>query len=125
MMLGLPAMPPPAPRGVGNLRGEEKFPIAAAARALADTQLRRNLGKATTTIRAKRAQVVAELRIGRSCAKRSRQLKVHTMAQLPDYLCAVGICSDRPRRCGALGSRRRRGQRYRRSILFAARPLTR
>ena len=53
-------VPPPAPDGVGNLRGVEKFPIAAR-RALADTQLRRNLGKATTTIRAKRAQVVAEL----------------------------------------------------------------
>ena len=48
VMLGLPTMPPPAPRGVGNLRGDEKFP-AAARRALADTQLRRNLGKATTT----------------------------------------------------------------------------
>ena len=38
----------------------EPFPVAARA-ALADTQLRRNLGKATRTIRAKRAAVVAEL----------------------------------------------------------------
>ena len=78
-------MPPPAPRGVGNLRGEEKFPIAAR-RALADTQLRRNLGKATTTIRAKRAQVVAELPDWEQLREAGRQLKVHTMAQLPDYL---------------------------------------
>ena len=42
---------PYAPRGVGHLRGEEPFPVAARA-ALADTQLRRNLGKATRTIRA-------------------------------------------------------------------------
>ena len=84
-MLGLPAMPPPAPRDVGNLRGEEKFP-AAARRALADTQLRRNLGKATTTIRAKRAEVVAELPDWEELREAGRQLKVHTMAQLPDYL---------------------------------------
>ena len=57
VLLGIPEIPPPSPRGVGNLRGEEKFPVAAR-RMLADTQLRRNLGKATTTIRAKRAQVV-------------------------------------------------------------------
>src|SRR6476619_932621 len=85
VMLGLPAMPPPAPDGVGNLRGVEKFP-AAARRALADTQLRRNLGKATTTIRAKRAQVVAELPDWEELREAGRQLKVHTMAHLPDYL---------------------------------------
>ena len=51
---------PTAPRGTGHLRGAEPFPVAAR-RALADSQLRRNLGKATETIRAKRAAVVAEL----------------------------------------------------------------
>ena len=85
VMLGLPTMPPAAPRGVGNLRGEEKFP-AAARHALADTQLRRNLGKATTTIRAKRAQVVAELPDWEELREAGRQLKVHTMAHLPEYL---------------------------------------
>ena len=84
-MLGLPAMPPTAPRGVGNLRSDEKFPVAAR-RALADTQLRRNLGKATTTIRNKRAQVVAELPDWEQLREAGRQLKVHTMAYLPDYL---------------------------------------
>ena len=51
---------PYAPRGVGHLRGDDPFPVAART-ALANTQLRRNLGKATATIRAKRAAVVAEL----------------------------------------------------------------
>ena len=46
-----------APRSLPVL---PSFPDAAKA-ALADTQLRRNLGKATTTIRAKRANVVSEL----------------------------------------------------------------
>ena len=50
------------PRAVDteHLHGTEAFP-AAARRALADTQLRRNLGKATATIRAKRAAVVGEV----------------------------------------------------------------
>ncbi|MBX6388863.1 MAG: iron-sulfur cluster-binding protein [Frankia sp.] len=51
---------PTAPRGVGMLRGDEPFPQAAR-RALGDAQLRRNLGKATGTIRARRAAVVGEL----------------------------------------------------------------
>ena len=41
---------PTAPRGVGHLRGDEPFPVAAR-KALANTQLRRNLGKATKTVR--------------------------------------------------------------------------
>ena len=85
VMLGVPKIPPPAPRGVGHLKGKEKFPVAAR-RALADTQLRRNLGKATTTIRSKRAQVVAELQDWEELREAGRQLKVHTMAHLPDYL---------------------------------------
>src|SRR5215212_12219658 len=44
VMLGMPGLPPTSPRGVGNLRGDEKFPVAAR-HALADTQMRRNLGK--------------------------------------------------------------------------------
>ena len=43
-----------------RLRGSSPFP-AAARRALADPQLRRNLGQATSTIRRKRAAVVAEV----------------------------------------------------------------
>lgn len=55
--LGMPAV---APRAVGQLRGERPFP-AAARDALADTQLRANLGRTTSTIRGKRAAVVAEV----------------------------------------------------------------
>ena len=55
--LGMPAR---VPRGDGHLRGDE--PCRAAARkALADPQLRRNLHHATTTIRDKSGRVIAEL----------------------------------------------------------------
>ena len=82
VLLGMPAYAPP---GVGHLRGEEPF-ATAARHALSDTQLRANLGHATRTIRAKRAQVVAELPDWEELREAGRQLKVHTMAHLPDYL---------------------------------------
>ncbi|MBA8792590.1 L-lactate dehydrogenase complex protein LldF [Friedmanniella endophytica] len=87
-MLGMPqrrGAVPTAPAGVGHLRGEESFPDAAR-HALSDTQLRANLGNATRTIRAKRARVVAELPDWEALREAGRQLKVHTMAHLPDYL---------------------------------------
>ncbi|HLL61883.1 MAG TPA: LUD domain-containing protein, partial [Propionibacteriaceae bacterium] len=80
--LGMPVL---APRGVGHLRGDESFP-AAARRALSDPQLRRNLGTATTTIRAKRAAVVGEVPDWEQLREAGRQLKVHTMAHLDTYL---------------------------------------
>ena len=60
--LGMPGRPapPPAPPGVGHLHATEPFPVAAR-RELADTTLRTNLAHATSTIRAKRASVVAEV----------------------------------------------------------------
>ena len=79
--LGLPT----APRGVGHLRGAEPFPVAAR-RALADTQLRRNLGKATRTIRAKRAAVVAELPDWEALRDAGQAIKAETMAHLDRYL---------------------------------------
>ncbi|HVB45616.1 MAG TPA: LutB/LldF family L-lactate oxidation iron-sulfur protein [Streptosporangiaceae bacterium] len=79
--LGLPT----APRGVGHLRGSEPFP-AAASRALDDAQLRRNLGKATATIRGKRARVVAELPDWEELREAGRAIKAHTMAHLDQYL---------------------------------------
>ncbi len=85
VMLGLPALPPPSARGVGNLRGVESFP-AAARHTLRDAQLRRNLGNATRTIRAKRAAVVDEVADWEELREAGRQLKVHTMAHLDDYL---------------------------------------
>jgi L-lactate dehydrogenase complex protein LldF len=79
--LGMPV----APRGVGHLRGSEPFPVAAR-RALADTQLRRNLGKATTTIRAKRAAVVAELPDWEELREAGRAIKAATMQHLDRHL---------------------------------------
>jgi L-lactate dehydrogenase complex protein LldF len=82
--LGLPAMPT-APPGVGHLRQTEPFP-AAARRALADTQLRRNLGKATSHIRAKRAAVVAEVPDWEELRTAGQAIKARTMASLDRYL---------------------------------------
>jgi L-lactate dehydrogenase complex protein LldF len=79
--LGLPT----APRGVGHLRGSEPFPKAAR-RALADSQLRRNLAKATTTIRAKRAAVVAELPDWEQLREAGRAIKADTMRHLDRHL---------------------------------------
>jgi L-lactate dehydrogenase complex protein LldF len=76
---------PTAPRGVGHLRGSEPFP-AAARRGLADTQLRRNLGKATAGIRAKRAAVVAELPDWEELREAGRAIKADTMLGLDRYL---------------------------------------
>jgi L-lactate dehydrogenase complex protein LldF len=78
-------MPPVAPRGIGHLRGDEPFPVAAR-RALANPQLRRNLAKATTTIRAKRARVVGELPDWEELREAGRAIKAHTMANLAGYL---------------------------------------
>ncbi len=79
--LGLPT----APRGVGHLRGDEPFPVAAR-RALGDSQLRRNLAKATTTIRGKRARVVGELPDWEELRSAGQAIKAHTLAQLDTYL---------------------------------------
>jgi L-lactate dehydrogenase complex protein LldF len=80
-----PTAPPTAPRGVGHLRQNEPFPVAAR-RALADTQLRRNLGKATAHIRAKRAAVVAELADWEELRTAGQAIKARTMARLDSYL---------------------------------------
>ena len=78
-------MPTTAPDDVGFLRGSESFP-AAAHRALADTQLRRNLGHATRTIRAKRAGVVAEVPDWEELRRAGEAIKADTMARLPELL---------------------------------------
>jgi L-lactate dehydrogenase complex protein LldF len=74
-----------APRGVGHLRGTEPFPVAAR-QALADAQLRRNLGKATSTIRAKRAAVVAELPDWEELRAAGQAIKAAAMRDLGSYL---------------------------------------
>jgi L-lactate dehydrogenase complex protein LldF len=78
-------MPAYAPRGVGQLRAEEPFPVAAR-RALADAQLRRNIGHATQTIRAKRAKVVAEVPDWEELRVAGQLVKAATMARLDEHL---------------------------------------
>ena len=58
----------------------------AAKRTLADTQLRRNLGKATTTIREKRAAVVSELPDWEALRDAGAAVKAQVMANLDGYL---------------------------------------
>ena len=80
--LGMPAT---APRGVGHLRGDEPCPAAARA-ALAHPPLRRNLGHATTTIRAKSGRVIAELPDWQELRTAGSALKAYSMAHLPELL---------------------------------------
>src|ERR1700709_1354150 len=79
--LGLPT----APRGVGHLRGDEPFPDAART-ALRNGQLRANLGHATSTIRGKRARVVAEVPDWAQLREAGRAIKAATMARLDEHL---------------------------------------
>ena len=74
-----------APADVGMLRGTRTFPEAARV-ALADPQLRRNLGHATATIRDKRAKVVAELDDWAQLREAGRAIKAATMAALDEHL---------------------------------------
>jgi len=61
------------------------FPQAART-ALSNSQLRRNLGKATTTIRAKRAAVVSELPDWEALRSAGSSIKARTMRHLDEYL---------------------------------------
>jgi L-lactate dehydrogenase complex protein LldF len=61
------------------------FPQAAKT-ALADSQLRRNLGKATTTIRTKRASVVSELPDWEDLRAAGSAIKARVMRHLDEYL---------------------------------------
>ncbi|MEV6813580.1 LutB/LldF family L-lactate oxidation iron-sulfur protein [Micromonospora sp. NPDC051296] len=78
-------MPATAPPGVGHLRGEESFPVAAR-RALADSQLRRNVGHATTTIRAKSGAVIGELPDWEHLRTAGSAIKADVLARLPELL---------------------------------------
>ena len=77
--------PPTAPPGVGQLRGTESFPKAAK-HELANAQLRRNLGHATSSIRAKRAAVVAEVPDWEALRDAASAIKTEAMANLPELL---------------------------------------
>ena len=74
-----------APEGVGHLRGAQSFPDAARG-ALADTQLRRNLGHATATIRDKRTAVVGEVTDWEELRTAGEAVKADTMARLDELL---------------------------------------
>ncbi|MGW0024745.1 LutB/LldF family L-lactate oxidation iron-sulfur protein [Rhodococcus sp. NPDC003383] len=80
--LGTPTVPP---RGSGNLRGVEKFPDAAH-HELADSQLRRNIGKATHTIRAKRLRVTGEVPDWEALRDAGAAVKKDVLARLPELL---------------------------------------
>lgn len=71
--------------GIGNLRGDEPFP-AAARRGLADEQMRRNLGRATKTIRTKRIAAVGECADWEELRAAGSALKRDTLARLPELL---------------------------------------
>ncbi|TFV54887.1 iron-sulfur cluster-binding protein [Mycobacterium sp. PS03-16] len=71
--------------GVGNLRGELPFPKAART-ALADTQMRRNVGHATRTIRTKRLGAVAECADWEELRAAGSALKQDVLARLPELL---------------------------------------
>jgi L-lactate dehydrogenase complex protein LldF len=71
--------------GTGKLHPSRPFP-AAARDALADAQLRRNLGNATATIRAKRAAVVGELPDWQDLRAAGAAIKDDVLANLDRYL---------------------------------------
>jgi len=67
----------------------------AARLALADTQLRRNMGKATQTIRAKRRPVVDELPDWEALREAGRAIKQRTSEHLGHYLTALEAAVER------------------------------
>ena len=76
-------MRPARRRGTCAARSRSRRPPGAA---LADTQLRRNLGHATGTIRAKRAAVVAEVPDWEELRLAGEAIKAATMARLDEHL---------------------------------------
>jgi L-lactate dehydrogenase complex protein LldF len=72
---------------VGRLHGERSFP-AEARLALADSQLRRNLRHATRTIRAKRAEVVAEVADWEDLRLAGEAIKAFALENLDSLLAA-------------------------------------
>ena len=78
--------------------------------ALANTQLRRNMGKATQTIRAKRQAVVDELPDWEALREAGRAIK-ERVAPPPRHVPARARSGGQAgRRARPLGARRRRGQ---------------
>ena len=67
------------------LRGLRTFPTAAK-ESVGNTQLRRNLGRATATIRAKRAAMVSEVDDWEALRDTASAVKADVMARLPELL---------------------------------------
>ena len=67
------------------MSGLTPFPVAAR-EALADTQMRANVGKATTTIRAKRLAAVGEVPDWQELRTAAAGIKRHALATLPEQL---------------------------------------
>ena len=67
-------------------RRRNELPDGAREVSLQDSQLRRNIGKATTLIRAKRERAVAELPDWEALRDAGEAIKAHTMATLPEQL---------------------------------------
>ena len=76
---------PPRPGHEPTFAGTPPFPLAARA-ALADGQLRENLARATTTIRTKRARVVAERADWEELRLAGAAIKDEVMRDLPALL---------------------------------------
>ena len=71
----------------GNASMIPRVPFEEAARvAIEDTQLRRNLGKATTTIRAKRMAVVNELSDWEALRAAGAAIKDRMLGRMEEYL---------------------------------------
>ncbi|GAB2531863.1 lactate utilization protein B [Brachybacterium huguangmaarense] len=83
--LGIPTVRPQHASPTSRLRGHEGFP-AAARHELADGTLRENLGRATTTIRAKRAGAVREVRDWQKLRDAGSALKWQVTDHLPELL---------------------------------------
>ena len=71
--------------GFGNLRGDDPFPVAAR-RELRNTQMRRNVGHATRTIRTKRLDAVAECPDWEQLRAAGSALKQEVLERLPELL---------------------------------------
>ena len=84
-LLGTPKMPPRAPKGVGHLRGTQSFTKAAESELDNATQ-RRNLHKATHTIRDKRMQVITEIDDWERLREAGSHIKRDVMARMPELL---------------------------------------
>ena len=89
------------------------FPEAART-ALGDSQLRRNLAHATSTIRAKRAAAVGEVEQWEELRVAGAAIKDSVLLDLDRYLVQLEAASDGARRARALGPRRDGGVRDRR-----------